>query len=518
MLSKRNIVVTLGNYGAVVALHEGSDIKNKIFLDELNDKSKEELKSIFLANKNASAYILLDTVDQAYKKKVYPLVRRSDLAHLAQRDMASDGDKGSFKNYIVLTRNKLNKINPQINNRWECLFVSASNTEVIKSWIDFLLEMPNHLVGIYLLPVESFQLLQALKKDIKSRSKVKNKRNDLYCLIMQNKVSGTRQVVFSDEGIVFTRLVNYDFAQKDFLEKYEEDLYSTFEYLKRLFPDALISELDIVNILPNEAIEEIKKLNSSELNFINYTPSQAADQIGEPKILSTSSNFCDLLISRTFSKRKKVLKFSTSRIISIHNLFIGLWISKYLSAAFVFATFLALMFSTFSRGELKTTVKNAKAQKIAAVVEFSKIQQLALEGAKTNTTEDGEALNIEKVTDFSKMDELLGSSGVNIFDLYSSLKFLKNYNVQLESLSYSLGNFNQKTPTNSQSQSYKISFKGKIFNKSGDIEDLFFEFDSLVAKVKETMNKNQISYSDLPRNIDFNKKYFEFPIDFTISK
>ncbi|MBP7710251.1 MAG: hypothetical protein KA100_04190 [Rickettsiales bacterium] len=516
MLSKKNIVVTIGNYGAVVALHDGSDIKNKIFLDELNDKTKEEIKSVFLANKSASTYILVDTVDQIYKKKVYPLVRRGDLTRLVKRDMASDGDTESFKNYIVLNRTKSSKKNPQTNNRWECLFVSASNTETISHWLEFLLEMPNRLVGIYMLPVESFQLLNSLKKDITARSKVKNKRNDLHCLIMQNKVSGTRQVVFSNGGIVFTRLVNYDFAQADFLEKYEQDLYSTFEYLKRLFPDVLMSELDIINILPSEAIEEIKKLNSADLNFVNYTPSQAAAQIGESKILPSNSASCDLLISRTFSKGKKLLKFSTAKIASIEKFFIGLQISKYLSAAFVFATVVALLFSAFSRSGLKTTIATAKTQKFAAIAEFSRVQQLALEGAKTNTTEDGEALNIEKVTDFGKMEEALGANGTNISDFYSNLKFLKNYNVRLNGFSYTLNNFNQKSPT--PTQSYKFNFKGKILNKSGDIEDLFAEFDSLVAKVKENLNKNQVTYTDLPRNIDFNQKYYEFPIDFTVSK
>ena len=37
MFSQKTIVITIGNYGAVVALHNGSSIENKIFLDELND-------------------------------------------------------------------------------------------------------------------------------------------------------------------------------------------------------------------------------------------------------------------------------------------------------------------------------------------------------------------------------------------------------------------------------------------------------------------------------------------------
>jgi hypothetical protein len=514
MFSKKNIVVTIGNYGSVVALHDGSKIKNKIFLDELNDKSKEELKGIFLSHKDASVYILIDTVDQSYKKKVYPLVRKSDLTRLVKRDMASDGDKESFKNYIILNQAKSKVKVPQSSKRWECLFVSSTNSDIVSKWIEFLLEMPNRLVGIYMLPVEAFNLLNLLKKDIKSRSKIKNKRNDLYCLIMQNKVSGIRQVVFSNSGIVFTRVVNYDFNQPDFLEKYEQDIYSTFEYLKRLFPDVSMSELDIVNILPTEALESIKKLNSTEMNFISYTPAQAAAQIGDSKLLPINSASCDLLLSRVFSKSNKILKFSTSKIAAIDKFFVGLKVSYYMNIMFIFATVVAILYSAFSREGLRRMINSAEAQKTAAAEDFSKIQKMALEGAKTN--EDGEAVDIEKVTDFGKIEQALGSVGTSVSDFYIKLKFLKNFNVKLSSFTYAIVGFNQKSP--SPSQNYKITLNGQILNKSGDIEDLFNEFDSLVVKVKDNLNKNQVSYTDLPRNIDFNQKYYSFPIDFSISK
>ena len=35
MISKKNFVITIGNYGSVVALHESNEIKNKIFINSL---------------------------------------------------------------------------------------------------------------------------------------------------------------------------------------------------------------------------------------------------------------------------------------------------------------------------------------------------------------------------------------------------------------------------------------------------------------------------------------------------
>ncbi len=515
MLSGKNIVVTIGNNGAIVALHEGNNIKNKIFLDELNDKTKEQLKNIFLSNKSAQIYILLDTVDQIYKKKSYPLVRKGDLTRLIKRDLATDGDKESLKNYIILNRKKAKNKTPQ-NNKWESLFVSASNSEIITAWVEFLLEMPNRLVGIYMSPVESFQLLNLLKKDILAQSKTRVKRNELYCLIAQNKVSGIRQIVFSDSGIVFTRIVDYDFSQPEFSEKYEQDLYSTFEYLKRLFPDASISELDIINILPSEGIEVIKKINASELSFINYTPSQASAKIGFSDLLSNNSSSCDLLISKVFSKSTKLLRFSTPKILSLEKFFLGLKVSYFAYLAFIAATLIAIIFSIFSQNKLYDAINIAETQKDAAIQEFARVQKLALEGSKVEKTENGEAVDIERVTDFGKIDQVLGSNINNIAEFYSNLKFIKDFNVNLSKFSYSLNNFNEKSP--SANGNYTFSLSGKIENKTGDIEDLFSEFDGLASKTKERLSKNNVNYTDLPRNIDFNQKYYSFPIDFRISK
>ena len=53
MFSEANIVVTIGNYGAVVAFHGRASIENKIFLDKLDDEAKTQLKAVFEKNKSA---------------------------------------------------------------------------------------------------------------------------------------------------------------------------------------------------------------------------------------------------------------------------------------------------------------------------------------------------------------------------------------------------------------------------------------------------------------------------------
>ena len=86
-----------------------------------------------------------------------------------------------------------------------------------------------------------------------------------------------RQIVFSESGIVFTRVVNYNFDEVNFVEKYSQDIYSTFEYLKRLYIDLSIQEFEVINILPEKASIEIMRTKNIELNIRNYTVQGSAD-------------------------------------------------------------------------------------------------------------------------------------------------------------------------------------------------------------------------------------------------
>lgn len=513
MLSEKNIVVTIGNYGAVVALHVGNKITQRAFFDDFNDNARTQISQICLDNRRAPIYVLLDTIDQSYKKKIYPSVRRGDLTRIIKRDLATDGDASILKGYVIMNpkKTKTKQSKQAGSNRWECLFISSSDSELINKWIDYLLELPNRLIGIYMSPVETFGLFQSLQSNIKSQSKTKNKRNDLYCIILQNQVSGIRQIVFSDQGIVFTRVVNYDFNQPDFLEKYEHDIYSTFEYLKRIFPNLAMSELDIVNIFSDKVLSALTKINNPEISFINYTPEEAASKSGYHSLIESGSEFCDFLISKFFSKRKKILRFTTPKILALEKFFIAIQASYYLNLiliVFIIATSVATL---LAQDKIAESIQSAESIKYAASEELAKLRKMAFEGGKIS--DEDKVVTAERVIDFGKIDEVLNVKGKNFVDYYTSLKFLRDLDVKLDSYSYSIS-FNSKAP-NAQ-QPPQISISGKLSNKSGDIDDLFTTFDSIVGELKKNFSKAQIKYEELPRSLDFSSKYYNYPINFTI--
>lgn len=514
IISERNFVITIGNYGSVIALHNGKNIEKKIFIQELNEENKPEIEKLFTKYKSAPIYFLLDTIDQSYKKKTFPFIRKGDLIHLIKRDISNDADKTSLKNYIILGDGKYPKNTPLANKKWECLFVSSSNSDKTNDWINFTLEMTNPVLGIYMSPIETFSLFKLLKENIKSSSKITHKKNDLYCLLLQSKVSGIRQTVFSDHGIIFTRVVNYNFQDADFLEKYEQDIHSTFEYLKRLFPDLHIGELDIINIFSTEILAKLDSISNIDFHFVNYTPFQAASQAGYGDLISTESEFCDLLISKIFSRnKKKILKFYTPKTKLLEKLFLIIRSSYYLNLLLLMLIGSFFLLAIQSQNNAEEAKAIAETDRLTALKLLNKIKDDALDGEVF--TEGGVIIDIDRILDIGKIAETLSAIDVNPAEPYIKLKFIKEYGVKIKRFSYNVTNFSYKKPLNKTL--YKISFNGEIANRSGDIEDLFIEFDGLASQIKKTFSDNKVTYSELPRNIDFAKKHYFFPIEFSIT-
>lgn len=509
MLANKEIIVSIGEHGTVITTYCGKETLNKLFIDFLDEKSQTHIKNTLKYLSSAPIYILLDNHEQTYRKKNYPPVRKGDLKQIIKRDLINDIDKDSIKNYVIFDDIKSNKTKEK--KQWEVLFVSCPLSENIHEWLKFLLEFPNEIMGIYMIPIETQSLFKKLQKNINLKSKISNKKNQVYCLILRNKISQVRQIVFSKHGMIFTRTINYDFTKPNDLEKYEHDIYSSFEYLKRLYPDLKISEFEIVNILSEQELSIINKINNVELNFVNYTPNQAAIELNFEDLLPNNSAFCDLLISRSFyESKRKYLRLSTPKIDFFHKFFLAIKSLHYLNLILLVCISLFCLITIYSKEKHSTFIEDAQIKKLTASQSLTRLNKFGDDNQKE------ESISIERIVDFGKNEELFSKIENRFSVFYQKLSFTKEYDIILKSASYQLKSNNSRDLKNLDN--YIIKFTGTINNKTGDIEDLFQSFDSLNAHVSKTYDKMTVNHSELPRNIDFNKKYYSLPIDFTISK
>ena len=164
MLFNKKIVVTIGYNGTIIAFHTENSVTNKFFFEKFDADSAKTLKPYFQKFKRNDILILLDTIDQTYKKKTFPSVRKMDLKNLARRELGGLSNKDTIRSFIpqqiVAEKNR----DGTVKKKWETILITTSLDENISKWIDFLFEMPNKIEGIYTAPIESFTLIKTMKK------------------------------------------------------------------------------------------------------------------------------------------------------------------------------------------------------------------------------------------------------------------------------------------------------------------------------------------------------------------
>ena len=517
MLSQQNIVITIGNYGSIIAVHNKNKIITRIFLkkEDFSSNNYNRISEIFKKYKKFSVYILVDTLDQVYKKKSLPFVNRWDIKKLIDRSLKSEGGKDIINNYTLINNAKDIKKLKKADRSWDVLFISSPISKEIKEWVDFLIDMPNYFFGIYMLPVESYSLFLKIKPLIDHNkandNKVALKDYRLYCIIIRNKVSGTRQIVFSDDTIVFTRVVNYDFKSKDFPEKIDQDIYATYEYLKRIYVDLKIEDIKIIAVFSDTINDILKKYNSHEFKYSFFNPFDLSNKIGYNNIINKNSKHCDLLISRVFSQSKKKMLFNTPKLKYI-NKFYNIVQYTYISNLAVITLILFfILFLLLQINISKGNIKRAKLESIDINNNLIELKSKTLKSAKLSKKD--ETVSFERVIDIGKIDEFFKKHDNDFFSFYKKLSYFSKININVSQFNFTLENYDIIKMSDSK---YRYNIVGEIFNQSGDIEDLFKEFDSLLVETSKTYDQNIINFSELPKDIDFSKKYYSFPINFSV--
>ena len=148
-------------------------------------------------------------------------------------------------------------------------------------------------------------------------------------------------------------------------------------------------------------------------------------------------------------------------------------------------------------------VEEATQKKELAFKKLSKVKKNTFNGDEI--IENNEPVSIDRISDFGKFEEYLKTDYENFEKFYKDLKFLKKFDATLEGFSYNSPTIDIKTPKSNNE--YKIVFFGKMLNRNGDIEQLFSSFDALTAEVKNNFANHKVKYVELPRDIDFAKKY-----------
>lgn len=506
-MNKKKFTVSIGNYGTMVILHDQNLAVTTLFVESLTEEIKPQLIELFERNKSVPIYILLDNIDQNYKKKTYSAIPKSDLISLIKRDLNKEFPSDNpemIKSYLISK--------DRASMRWDVLLVSSSDTKEVSGWIEFIMQLANKLLGIYMLPIEIYELSKSALNIATNELGLKRKSNITF-FIVQNQVSGTRQVVFFDQNISFTRVINYDFEDPKFTSKFEQDIFRTNEYLKRLLPDLKIQDVNIFNIFSDKIIQKINSIQNKDLNFINYSPYQIASKLGiSGSTSSPDEAFSDGLIANFFVNQKnKILRFRTPKIIYLEKVHLIIKLVSFLNIGLIFGI-LGIMVNIFiSKDSYEENLSVIKLKKQAIEKNFENVKIIALDG---DENKEG-ILQIDEIMDFGRIDDALSKVNNDVFEILSKFRFVKNSNALADNFEYGIKNYDPKIENNSVKISFSLS--GKVLSTSGDVEDMFRKFDDLSLEAKTNFDKYEVKSSDLPKDIDFGKKYYSFPFSLKLN-
>jgi hypothetical protein len=174
--------------------------------------------------------------------------------------------------------------------------------------------------------------------------------------------------------------------------------------------------------------------------------------------------------------------------------------------------FFGLLFLFISNKSIVSDIEISESEKINLSKSLSLARKVAIEGASLEGEQ--EDISIERIGDIGRVEEVLGDFQPNFAETYAKLSFARDV-IEITNFKYKTTDFITKTP--SKGAKKEMVFNGILFNRTGSIDDLFIEFDNFInKKLKSTLTNFDVKYTEINRNIDFNAKFYEQPIEFTL--
>lgn len=298
---KQRFVIIIGDDGAILVYMQGSTVVRRLFAPSAQPDHTASIIELMQTHPNVPLYILADVMDQQYVRHTFPPVSSLSVSGLVKRRLDRDFQAEDLKGSLPLGRDKTGR------KEWNYLLIALASTPLMQQWLEMLVELPNELKGIYLVPVESQQYIGALKKAIGGPAL------SWQLLVTHNKVSGFRQVVLREGKLVFTRVTQAidDGVAAVIAGNIEQEIINTLEYLRRLgFTDNAQIEMFVITAQEVKETLDLNRFKAGGAHVV--TPLDIADALGLQQAALSADRFGDVVMAAWFGiAKKRVLKFLT---------------------------------------------------------------------------------------------------------------------------------------------------------------------------------------------------------------
>jgi len=138
---KGNIVISLGDDGAIATCFKGSVLVKRHFLTSPFSPELNELSNL---HPDFPIYLILDTIDQNYAFSNLPALKSSNLMKMVKRKIQNEFDPNDYNSYLFLGKDA-----KSVRKDLKYVFLSIRNSSPLSEWLDVIYELPNKFAGIH---------------------------------------------------------------------------------------------------------------------------------------------------------------------------------------------------------------------------------------------------------------------------------------------------------------------------------------------------------------------------------
>lgn len=532
---KSRFIFMIGDEGAILIYMENGSVVRRLFAASSDQENTYSFIELLKAHPKTPIYVLVDMMDQSYVRHALPPVTPLGLGKLVQRRLDRDFSKEDIKGALNLGRETEGRKD------WNFLLISLSHSDILKSWLNLVYELPNSLAGIYLVPVECEvfisdldailatqnkriiedapppQSLSEIKEKVKleadaagvkagkkpfniefklhKKSSPKGEqpqgsKSQWQILVCHNKVGGFRQVVLKNGKLIFTRLTQaMNDSQPEVLAgNVEQEVLNTIEYLKRLSYNPKAG-LDIYIIVAQEIKSSISTLRFGATNTHVLTPFETAELLKLKQAVLSGDRFADVVIASAFGVSKKVrLRMHSNysaRLGTLEKAHKGL---RAAAAACILGLLGYNAYTFISMQSISSGNNDLRTEKQTKESTLSQLNEASLQLPA----------DVDEVVDMMFFFDLLNTKYYNLLDLVRDISGVIDDSSLVTSMSWNANNIINPTEDKTKNQQIQVSIDFEIVYTEENWEAFQAKYDAFVKKFKDMLPDYDVTSSQLP--------------------
>jgi hypothetical protein len=308
----KKFILIVGDEGAILVFMQGAKVIRRLFAPSARPAHSEAMVELMKANPLAPVSMLMDVMDQQYVPQAFPPVSSLSVGGLVKRRLDRDFQADDFKGALPIGRDAAGR------KEWRFLLTALAKTPLVSEWLDCVIELPNELKGIYLVPIEGLAYIAQLGHAFNEGTP-----SSWQLLFSHNKVSGFRQVVLRNNKLAFTRVSQAidDAIPAVIAGNIEQEIINTIEYLRRLELSSN-ADIDATVIVSQDVIDTLDLKRFGFARACAVTPMAVSEKLGLEQAALSADRFGDVVMAAAFAVQKKqVLRFSNAYIDKLAKLY-----------------------------------------------------------------------------------------------------------------------------------------------------------------------------------------------------